>query len=179
MSVSVRHVREHSEPTNKTIVISCLQLPSDPALKSIAMAPRPKSYPTRLGPPPQLNSLKHIPVVQQKFANKVQPKLREVLMTHVKILSKWFHNNLSWKKILLFWMVLLIASKMILLMLTNQFFTMMSLVSLEVGGIKMSEYLSKSKSECQNIVSVSILVLLSLTLNLNISLEAARRVFRN
>jgi len=96
------------------------------------MAPKPKTYPARLGPPPQLNSLKHIPVVQQKFANKVQPKLREVLMTHVKILSRWFHNNVSWKKILLSWMVILIASKMVLLMLTNQFFTMMSLVSLEI-----------------------------------------------
>merc|ERR1719245_3010966 len=53
-------------------------------------------------------------------------------MTHVKILSRWFHNNMSWKKILLFWMVILIASKMVLLMLTNQFFTMMSLVSLEI-----------------------------------------------
>ena len=100
------------------------------------MAPKPKTYPARLGPPPQLNSLKHIPVVQQKFANKVQPKLREVLMTHVKILSRWFHNNMSWKKILLFWMVILIASKMVLLMLTNQFFTMMSLVSLEVSDLK-------------------------------------------
>merc|ERR1719245_2640582 len=53
-------------------------------------------------------------------------------MTHVKILSRWFHNNMSWKKILLFWMVILIASKMVLLMLTNHFFTMMSLVSLEI-----------------------------------------------
>merc|ERR1719245_2146725 len=53
-------------------------------------------------------------------------------MTHVKILSRWFHNNMSWKKILLFWMVILNASKMVLLMLTNHFFTMMSLVSLEI-----------------------------------------------
>lgn len=98
------------------------------------MAPRPKPSPTRLGPPPQLNSLK-IPVVQQRLAAKVQPKLREVVARHIKILAKWFHTQFSWKKFLLFWMVLLIASKMVLLMLTYQFFSMTSLVSLEVGYI--------------------------------------------
>ena len=35
------------------------------------MAPRPKPAPHRLGPPPQLTSLK-VPVVQQKFAKKVE-----------------------------------------------------------------------------------------------------------
>jgi len=95
------------------------------------MAPKPKPNPNRLGPPPQLNSLK-IPVVQQQFTKKVQPKLREVVSRHIKILAKWFHTEFSWKKFLLSWMVLLIASKMVLLMLTYEFFTMTSLVSLEI-----------------------------------------------
>jgi len=95
------------------------------------MAPKPKPTPHRLGPPPQLNSLK-IPVVQQRFAKKVQPKLREVVSRHVKILAKWFHTQFSWKKFLLFWMVMLIASKMVLLMLTFEFFSLTSLVSLEI-----------------------------------------------
>ena len=96
------------------------------------MAPKPKPSPNRLGPPPQLNSLK-IPVVHQKFAKKMQPKMREVVSRHIKILAKWFHTQFSWKKFLLFWMVLLIASKMVLLMLTYQFFSLTSLVSLEVS----------------------------------------------
>jgi len=95
------------------------------------MAPKPKPNPNRLGPPPQLNSLK-IPVVQQKFSKKVEPKLREVVSRHIKILAKWFHTQFCWKKFLLFWMVLLIASKMVLLMLTYEFFSMTSLVSLEI-----------------------------------------------
>jgi len=95
------------------------------------MAPKPKPNPNRLGPPPQLNSLK-IPVVHQKFAKKMQPKMREVVTRHIKILAKWFHTQFSWKKFLLFWMVLLIASKMVLLMLTYQFFSLTSLVSLEI-----------------------------------------------
>ena len=98
----------------------------------IIMAPKPKPNPNRLGPPPQLNSLK-IPVVQQQFTKKVQPKLREVVSRHIKILAKWFHMEFSWKKFLLSWMVLLIASKMVFLMLTYEFFTMTSLVSLEVS----------------------------------------------
>ena len=99
------------------------------------MAPKPKPTPHRLGPPPQLNTLK-IPVVQQRFAKKVQPKLREVVSRHIKILAKWFHTQFSWKKFLLFWMVMLIASKMVLLMLTYEFFSLTSLVSLEVGIFK-------------------------------------------
>jgi len=95
------------------------------------MGPRAKPTPHRLGPPPQLNSLK-VPHVHQKFAKKVQPKLQEVVSRHVKILAKWFHTQFSWKKFMMSWMVLLIASKMVLLMLTYQFFTMTSLVSLEI-----------------------------------------------
>ena len=96
------------------------------------MAPKPKPSPNRLGPPPQLTSLK-IPVVHQKSAKKMQPKTREVVTRHIKILAKWFHTQFSWKKFLLFWMVLLIASKMVLLMPTYQFFSLTSLVSLEVS----------------------------------------------
>lgn len=95
------------------------------------MAPKPKPTPHRLGPPPQLNSTK-FPIVHQKFSKKVQPKLKEVLTRHIKILAKWFHTNFSWKKFLMSWMVLLIASKMVLLMLTYQFFTLTSLVSLQI-----------------------------------------------
>lgn len=62
------------------------------------MAPKAKPTPHRLGPPPQLNSLK-VSVVHQKFAKKVQPKLQEVVSRHIKILAKWFHTQFSWKKI--------------------------------------------------------------------------------
>jgi len=64
------------------------------------MAPKAKPTPHRLGPPPQLNSLK-VPVVHQKFAKKVQPKLQEVVSRHIKILAKWFHTQFSWKKFLM------------------------------------------------------------------------------
>merc|ERR1719238_961904 len=71
-------------------------------------------------------------MVQQRLVGKVQPKVMEVVTRHVKVLSKWFHTQFSWKKFLMSWMVLLIASKMVLLMLTYQFFTMTSLVSLQI-----------------------------------------------
>jgi len=95
------------------------------------MGPRPKPAPHRLGPPPQLNSLK-VPVVQQKFAKKVEPKLREAVSRHIKILARWFHTKFSWRRFLLSWMILLIASKMVLLILTYNFFTLTSLVSLQI-----------------------------------------------
>jgi len=95
------------------------------------MGPRPKPAPHRLGPPPQLNSLK-VPVVQQKFAKKVEPKLREAVARHIKILARWFHTKFSWRRFLLSWMILLIASKMVLLILTYKFFTLTSLVSLQI-----------------------------------------------
>jgi len=63
---------------------------------------------------------------------KVQPKVMEVVTRHVKVLSKWFHTQFSWKKFLMSWMVVLIASKMMLLMLTYNYFTMTSLVSLQI-----------------------------------------------
>merc|ERR1719238_176222 len=71
-------------------------------------------------------------MVQQRLVGKVQPKVMEVVTRHVKVLSKWFHTQFSWKKFLMSWMVLLIASKMVLLMLTYQFFAMTSLVSLQI-----------------------------------------------
>ena len=70
------------------------------------MAPKPKPNPNRLGPPPQLNSLK-IPVVQQKFAKKVQPKLREVITRHIKILARKFLGS--------FMLTMLIVKKFFLL----------------------------------------------------------------
>ena len=96
------------------------------------MAPKPKPTPHCLGPPPQLMAMK-VPMVQQRLVGKVQPKVMEVVTRHVKVLSKWFHTQFSWKKFLMSWMVVLIASKMMLLMLTYNYFTMTSLVSLQVG----------------------------------------------
>lgn len=95
-------------------------------------APGPLGGPPRatLGPPPQLGSLK-VPIVQQKFAKKVQPKLREVVTRHIKLLAKWFHTEFSWKQFLMSWMVILIASKMVLLALTFKYFTLSSLLSLQ------------------------------------------------
>ena len=96
------------------------------------MAPRPKQGPPRLGPPPQLMGGMKVPVVQQQFARKVQPKMRELASRHVKLVAKWLHTQFSWKQFLMGWMVVLIVSKMVLLALTFPFFTLTSLVSLQV-----------------------------------------------
>jgi len=96
------------------------------------MAPRPKQGPPRLGPPSQLMGGMKVPVVQQQFARKVQPKMRELASRHVKLIAKWLHNQFSWKQFLMGWMVVLIASKMVLLALTFPFFTLTSLVSLQI-----------------------------------------------
>jgi len=95
------------------------------------MGPRPKQVPHRLGPPPQLTSLK-VPVIQQKFAKKVEPKLREAFSHHVKLLARWFDTVFCWRRFLMSWMILLIASKMVLLVLTFDYFTLTSLVSLQI-----------------------------------------------
>ena len=95
------------------------------------MAPKPKSVPSRLGPPPQLAQLSRIPMVAQQ--QKFQPKMREIMSRQAKILARWLHETLTWKKILMSWMVVLVASKMVLLMLTYEFFTLTSLISLQVG----------------------------------------------
>ena len=47
--------------------------------------------------------------------------------------ARWIHANLTWKKVLMSWMVMLVASKMVLLMLTYQYFTLTALISLQVG----------------------------------------------
>ena len=96
------------------------------------MAPKPKQGPPRLGPPAQLMGGMKVPVVHQQFARKVQPKMREMASRHVKLVAKWLHNQFSWKQFLMGWMVVLIASKMVLLALTFPFFTLTSLVSLQV-----------------------------------------------
>ena len=98
------------------------------------MAPKPKPRPSRLGPPPQLAAqLGKIPIVQQQ--EKFKPKMREILARQAKMLAKWAHEKLTWKKILMSWMVILVASKMVLLMLTYKFFTLTSLISLQVSPI--------------------------------------------
>ena len=92
------------------------------------MAPKPKNVPSRLGPPPQLA---RITLVQQQ--EKFQPKMREILAKNTKMLAKWAHEKMTWKKLLMSWMVILVASKMVLLMLTYKFFTLTSLISLQVS----------------------------------------------
>ncbi|TRY78771.1 hypothetical protein TCAL_01745 [Tigriopus californicus] len=94
------------------------------------MSPRPKSVPSRLGPPPQLGDYK-IPTIQQKH-EKFRPKFDEMVARNVKMIARWVHLYLTWKRILMAWMVVLVASKMVLLMLTYQFFTLTSLISLQV-----------------------------------------------
>ena len=103
------------------------------------MAPKPKAVPSRLGPPPQLSQVyrNKVPMVEQRHQQhhqgKFQPKMREVLSRQAKLIARWLSANLTWKKILMSWMVLLVASKMVLLVLTYQFFTLTALISLQVG----------------------------------------------
>ena len=98
------------------------------------MPTRPKSVPSRLGPPPQLTAQfgKKIPIVQQQ-QEKFQPKMREILAKQAKMIAKWAHEKMTWKKLLMSWMVILVASKMVLLMLTYKYFTMTRLISLQVS----------------------------------------------
>ena len=103
------------------------------------MSPKPKPVPKRLGPPPQfLNSgqgfkgdiFGRIPMVQQQ--RKLQPKMHEIMSKQAKMIARWLHENLTWKKILMTWMVVLVASKMVLLMLTYEYFSLTALISLQV-----------------------------------------------
>jgi len=104
------------------------------------MSPKPKPVPKRLGPPPQLmlngQNLKgdslfsRIPMVQQQ--KKLQPKMNEIMSKQVKMIARWLHDYLTWKKILMSWMVILVASKMVLLMLTYEYFSLTALISLQV-----------------------------------------------
>lgn len=70
--------------------------------------------------------------MQHPFAKKVQPKMRKMVIQQIKLVAKWFHTQFSWKLFLMSWMVVLIASKMLLLALTYQYFSLTSLVSLQV-----------------------------------------------
>jgi hypothetical protein len=102
------------------------------------MSPKPKPVPKRLGPPPQFmlsgQNLKgesffsKIPMVQQKM----QPKMHEIMSKQAKMIARWLHDYLTWKKILMTWMVVLVASKMVLLMLTYEYFSLTALISLQV-----------------------------------------------
>lgn len=94
------------------------------------MSPKPKSVPSRLGPPPQLAQLNRIPIINQQ--QKFEPKMREIFGKQAKILARWVHQTLTWKKILMSWMVILVASKMVLLMLTYEFFSLTALISLQI-----------------------------------------------
>jgi len=94
--------------------------------------PKPKSVPSRLGPPPQLSQLhnmKQPPIMMQK---KFEPKMREIMARQAKLVARWIHANLTWKKVLMSWMVMLVASKMVLLMLTYEYFTLTALISLQI-----------------------------------------------
>lgn len=103
------------------------------------MSPKPKPVPKRLGPPPQMMLSGHgfkgdmfgrIPIVQQH--RKLQPKMHEIMSKRVKMIARWMHENLTWKKILMTWMVVLVASKMVLLMLTYEYFSITALISLQI-----------------------------------------------
>merc|ERR1739846_151968 len=52
-----------------------------------------------------------------------------------KMIARWLHENLTWKKILMTWMVVLVASKMVLLMLTFEYFSLTALISLQVRTV--------------------------------------------
>ena len=118
------------------------------------MSPKPKPVPKRLGPPPQLmlngQNLKgdslfsRIPMVQQQ--KKLQPKMNEIMSKQVKMIARWLHDYLTWKKILMSWMVILVASKMVLLMLTYEYFSLTALISLQVRN---SIFLALSLSVAQ------------------------------
>jgi len=97
------------------------------------------SSPQKQGPPShvkglhtsQQNNIKRFGV-QHPFAKKVQPKLRKMVIQQIKLVAKWLHTQFSWKVFLMGWMVMLIASKMLLLALTYNYFPMTSFVSLQV-----------------------------------------------
>ena len=106
------------------------------------MSPKPKPVPKRLGPPPQLlyggpglkgDIFSKIPMVQQQ--RKLQPKMHEIMSKQAKMIARWLHENLTWKKILMTWMVVLVASKMVLLMLTFEYFSLTALISLQVRTV--------------------------------------------
>ena len=49
------------------------------------MAPRPKSVPSRLGPPPQLSQLHNMKAPPTTYQKKFQPKMREILGRQAKL----------------------------------------------------------------------------------------------
>merc|ERR1719511_109191 len=63
---------------------------------------------------------------------KLQPKMNEIMSKQVKMIARWLHDYLTWKKILMSWMVILVASKMVLLMLTYEYFSLTALISLQI-----------------------------------------------
>lgn len=69
---------------------------------------------------------------ENAFCTKVKPKMKEVFHQHIKILAKYLHTQVCWKKILILWAVLIIASKMAMIAFTCKYFSSTSLVSLEV-----------------------------------------------
>merc|ERR1740131_675995 len=83
-------------------------------------------------PIPSKLSANKFPIVNQKVSENIQPKLKEIVTKHIKVLATWFHTKFCWKKFLMSWMVILISSKMVLLMLTYQYFTTASLASLQI-----------------------------------------------
>ena len=99
----------------------------------LVMSPKPKSVPPRLVPPPQLvNQLAAAQHKKSSNHHKIQPKMRQVFGRQAKLLARWIRVNFSLKRALLSWMVLLVASKMVLLVLTYQFFTLTAIISLQV-----------------------------------------------
>ena len=123
--------KKSSDPVIKGVmkptkpVMNGVKKPTKAVMKGVKKSPSVG----RLGPPPQLCSMK---LPQQQLVGKVEPKLRQLASKHAKLVARWLHTSCSWKQVLMTWMVMLIASKMVLLALTAQFFTLTSLVSLQV-----------------------------------------------
>jgi len=141
--------KKSSDPVIKGVmkptkpVMNGVKKPTKAVMKEVKKAPGVG----RLGPPPQLCSMK---LPQQQLVGKVEPKLRQLASKHVKLVARWLHTSCSWKQVLMTWMVLLIASKMVLLALTAQFFTLTSLVSLQIfHGVWTLSFLCLTVLECR------------------------------
>ena len=100
------------------------------------MAPkRPKNVPPILGPPHQLAALGlgKMSLVHQE--ERLLPKMGKLLAKNAKMLAQVTREKMSLKKVLMCWMVVLVASKMLLLLLTYKFFSSTSLISLQVNNV--------------------------------------------
>ena len=56
------------------------------------MAPKPKSVPSRLGPPPQLSQLHNQKLPPSVMQQKFEPKMREIVSRQAKLASGAAHQ---------------------------------------------------------------------------------------